>query len=139
MTAKVRIGARASPLARAQAEEVRTLLAEAHPELAEPGAIAVEAIKTTGDRVGERPLADIGGKGLFTKEIEEALLAGAIDIAVHSMKDVPTWLPEGLVIACLRRAKIRAMCSSRTAPRRSPSCPRARSSAPRRCAARPSY
>ncbi len=101
MTANVRIGARASPLARAQAEEVRTLLAEAHPELAEPGAIAVEAIKTTGDRVGERPLADIGGKGLFTKEIEEALLAGAIDIAVHSMKDVPTWLPEGLVIACL--------------------------------------
>ena len=101
MTAIVRIGARASPLARAQAEEVRTLLAEAHPELAEPGAIAVEAIKTTGDRVGERPLADIGGKGLFTKEIEEALLAGVIDIAVHSMKDVPTWLPEGLVIACL--------------------------------------
>ena len=101
MMAIVRIGARASPLARAQAEEVRTLLAEAHPELAEPGAIAVEAIKTTGDRVGERPLADIGGKGLFTKEIEEALLAGVIDIAVHSMKDVPTWLPEGLVIACL--------------------------------------
>ncbi len=101
MTEKVRIGARASPLARAQAEEVRTRLAEAHPELAEPGAIAVEAIKTTGDRVRDRPLADIGGKGLFTKEIEEALLAGAIDIAVHSMKDVPTWLPEGLVIACL--------------------------------------
>ena len=101
MTAKIRIGTRASPLARAQASEVQRRLAAAHPDLAEPGAIVVEAMTTTGDRVGDRPLADIGGKGLFTKEIEEALLAGTIDIAVHSMKDVPTWLPEGLVIACL--------------------------------------
>ena len=101
MTAKIRIGTRASPLARAQARELQQRLTAAHPDLAEPGAIAVEAITTTGDRVGDRPLADIGGKGLFTKEIEQALLAGTIDVAVHSMKDVPTWLPEGLVIACL--------------------------------------
>ncbi len=101
MTVQIRIGARASPLARAQAEEVRQRLCAAHPDLAEPGAVEIEAIKTTGDRVLDRPLADIGGKGLFTKEIEEALLAGAVDIAVHSMKDVPTWLPDGLVVACL--------------------------------------
>ena len=55
-------------------------------------------IKTTGDRIQDRALAEIGGKGLFTKEIEEALLAGEIDAAVHSMKDVPTWLPEGLAV-----------------------------------------
>ncbi len=101
MTAKLRIGSRGSPLARAQAEETRRRLVAAHPDLAANGAIEVTIITTTGDRVGDRPLADIGGKGLFTKEIEEALLAGAIDIAVHSMKDVPTWLPGGLVIACL--------------------------------------
>ncbi len=101
MTAEIRIGTRGSPLARAQAEEVRKHLARAHPALAGPDAVEVKIITTTGDRVGERPLAEIGGKGLFTKEIDEALLAGAIDVAVHSMKDVPTWLPEGLVIACL--------------------------------------
>ena len=101
MTVQIRIGARGSPLARAQAEEVRTRLCAAHPELAEPGAVEIEAITTTGDRVRDRPLADVGGKGLFTKEIEEALLAGAIDAAVHSMKDMPTWLPDGLIVACL--------------------------------------
>jgi hydroxymethylbilane synthase len=58
-------------------------------------------IKTTGDAVLDRPLAEIGGKGLFTKEIEEALLARTIDMAVHSMKDVPTALPPGLVIAAM--------------------------------------
>ena len=96
----LRIGTRGSPLALAQASEVRAALIAAHPELdAAPPEIV--AIKTTGDRVTERPLSELGGKGLFTKEIEEALLAGAVDLAVHSMKDVPTALPQGLDIACL--------------------------------------
>ncbi|MFO1059718.1 MAG: hydroxymethylbilane synthase [Dongiaceae bacterium] len=97
----LRIGTRGSPLALFQAEELRRRLAAAHPRLAEPAAIELSIIKTTGDQVQDRPLAELGGKGLFTKEIEEALLAGAIDFAVHSMKDVPTWLPAGLTIACL--------------------------------------
>jgi hydroxymethylbilane synthase len=96
----LRIGTRGSPLALAQAAEVRGALLGAHPGLAAaPPEIVV--INTTGDRVTERPLADLGGKGLFTKEIEEVLLSGAVDLAVHSMKDVPTALPEGLMIACL--------------------------------------
>ncbi|MEQ8968496.1 MAG: hydroxymethylbilane synthase [Azospirillaceae bacterium] len=97
----IRIGTRGSPLALAQAHETRDRLAAAHPALAEPGAIEIVVIKTTGDSVQDRPLAQIGGKGLFTKEIEEALIDGSIDIAVHSMKDVPTWLPNGLGIACI--------------------------------------
>jgi hydroxymethylbilane synthase len=99
--AKLRIGTRGSPLAMAQAHEARKRLAAAHPELAELGAIQIHVIKTTGDKVQDRPLSEIGGKGLFTKEIEDALLDGFIDLAVHSMKDVPTWLPEGLKISCL--------------------------------------
>jgi hydroxymethylbilane synthase len=99
--ATVRIGTRGSPLALAQANEARARLIAAHPALAAPGAIEIRVIKTTGDKVQDRPLNEIGGKGLFTKEIEEALLAGEIDLAVHSMKDVPTWLPDGLVIDCL--------------------------------------
>lgn len=94
----LRIGTRGSPLALAQAGQVRDRLLAAHPELAAP---EIVVIKTTGDRITERPLAELGGKGLFTKEIEEALLSGAIDVAVHSMKDVPTALPGGLVIDCL--------------------------------------
>lgn len=97
----LRIGTRGSPLALAQAREVCARLAAADPALAEPGALAVVVIKTTGDRIQDRPLAEAGGKGLFTKEIEDALLAGTIDAAVHSMKDVPTWLPPGLIIPCL--------------------------------------
>ena len=97
----LRIGSRGSPLALTQAEAVRARLALADPALADPDAVEIVAITTTGDAVRDRRLADIGGKGLFTKEIEEALLAGAIDMAVHSMKDVPTFLPDGLVIAGL--------------------------------------
>src|ERR1041384_930467 len=63
----------------------------------------IEVIKTTGDKVTEVPLARVGSKGLFTKEIEEALLDGAIDLAVHSLKDLPTELPEGLTIAAVLR------------------------------------
>ncbi len=86
-------------LALAQAHETRDRLAAAHG-LA-PDAFDIVVIKTTGDRIIDRPLKDIGGKGLFTKEIEDALIAGQIDIAVHSMKDMPTIQPEGLVIDCL--------------------------------------
>ena len=101
MTAKLRIGTRGSPLARVQTALVCRALQEAHPELASPGALEVVAIRTTGDRVVDRPLAELGGKGLFCKEIEAALLAGRIDLAVHSMKDLPTWLPKGLVIGAV--------------------------------------
>lgn len=95
----IRVGTRGSKLARVQAEEVMNRLMAAHPALAEPGALEMRVIRTSGDQVLDRPLAELGGKGLFTKEIETALLAGEVDLAVHSMKDVPTWLPEGLVIA----------------------------------------
>ncbi len=97
----LRIGTRGSPLALAQAHETRARLVAAHPGLGVAGAIEIVVIKTTGDRILDRTLADAGGKGLFTKEIEEALAAGTIDLAVHSMKDVPTVLPDGLDIPCL--------------------------------------
>ncbi|HCK20153.1 MAG TPA: hydroxymethylbilane synthase, partial [Thalassospira sp.] len=97
-TAKLRIGTRGSPLALAQAHEVRDKLASAHPELAEEGAIAITVITTTGDKILDRALSEIGGKGLFTKEIDDALLGGEIDLAVHSMKDVPTVLPDGMIL-----------------------------------------
>ncbi|PPR92073.1 hypothetical protein GOBAR_AA28599 [Gossypium barbadense] len=98
--ALVRIGTRGSPLALAQAHETRDKLMASHPELAEEGAIKIVVIKTTGDKILSQPLADIGGKGLFTKEIDEALINGDIDIAVHSMKDVPTYLPEKTILPC---------------------------------------
>ena len=93
----LRIGTRGSRLALAQATLVRDTLAAAHPVLA--GAMDIVVIRTTGDRVQDRKLSEIGGKGLFTKEIEEQLLAGTIDIGVHSTKDMPTRLPDGLVLA----------------------------------------
>lgn len=92
----LKIGTRGSPLALAQAHETRARLMAAH-DLPE-AAFAIEVIKVAGDQILDRPLKDIGGKGLFTREIEEALLAGAIDIAVHSSKDMPTLQPEGLVL-----------------------------------------
>jgi hydroxymethylbilane synthase len=99
--AKVRIGTRGSPLALAQAREVQARLEGAHGRRQGAGPLAFEirVIKTTGDRIQDRPLAEAGGKGLFTKEIEEALLAGEVDIAVHSTKDMPTLLPTGLTLA----------------------------------------
>lgn len=104
--ASIRIGTRGSPLALAQAHEVRDRLAKAHGIARD--AIAITIIKTTGDQITDRPLADIGGKGLFTKEIEDALLANSIDVAVHSMKDMQTELPAGLVIgAVLPREDVR--------------------------------
>ena len=97
----LRLGTRGSPLALAQAGELRNWLEAAHEELAEPGAIETVVIRTSGDGMADRNLSEEGGKGLFTKEIEEALLAGAIDLAVHSMKDMTASLPKGLGIACL--------------------------------------
>jgi hydroxymethylbilane synthase len=93
----LRLGTRGSPLALTQARMVRAALAKAHG--LDPERIALEVIRTSGDRIQDRPLADVGGKGLFTKEIEEALTAGAIDLAVHSSKDMPTVLPAGLVLS----------------------------------------
>ncbi len=94
----LKIGTRGSPLALAQAHETRARLMAAF-DLPEE-AFRIVVIKVTGDQILDRALKDIGGKGLFTREIEEALLAGEIDIAVHSMKDMPTQQPEGLVLDC---------------------------------------
>ncbi len=93
----LRIGSRGSPLALVQAREVQNRLAAACGVA--PERIEIKTIRTSGDAIQDRPLADAGGKGLFTKEIEEALLAGAIDLAVHSSKDMPTALPGGLVLS----------------------------------------
>ena len=87
MTARLRIGTRGSPLALAQAHETRDRLTAAHGALAAPDAIEIVVIRTSGDKFQSTPLTELGGKGLFTKEIEEALLSRSIDIAVHSMKD----------------------------------------------------
>ena len=97
----LRIGTRGSPMALYQAHLVRDRLAVAHPELAAPGMIEIIVIRTTGDRVQNRLLAEIGGKGLFTKEIEQALMERRIDLAVHSLKDMETVLPPGLGIICV--------------------------------------
>jgi hydroxymethylbilane synthase len=110
----LRIGTRGSPLALAQAHTVRDRLAAAHGCV--PDDIAIHIIKTTGDQILDRPLSEAGGKGLFTKEIEEALLANAIDIAVHSSKDMPTQLPDGLaLVAYLEREDVRDVFISRKA------------------------
>ena len=93
----LRIGTRGSPLARVQAESVARRLEAASPGLTSE----LVVIKTTGDHVLDRPLSEIGGKGLFTKEIEEALFDGRIDLAVHSLKDVATVLPDGLDLAAV--------------------------------------
>ncbi len=90
------IGTRGSPLALAQAYETRRRLSRAF-DLPEQ-AFVIKVIKTTGDKILDRPLKEIGGKGLFTREIEDDMLSGAIDIAVHSMKDMPVLQPEGLVL-----------------------------------------
>jgi len=98
---KLRLGTRGSPLALAQAEETKRRLEAAHPDLAESGGVEIVVVKTTGDVEQKRRLADIGGKGLFVKELEDALNDGRVDAAVHSMKDVPTWLPEGLTLCAM--------------------------------------
>ncbi len=103
---EIRIGTRGSPLALAQANETQRRLAEATG--IDPARIAIVPIISSGDRITDRPLIEAGGKGLFTKEIDEALLEGRVDIAVHSSKDMPTKLPSGISIgACLPRADAR--------------------------------
>ncbi len=111
----LKIGTRGSALALAQANETRARLMAAHglPE----DAFAIMPISTSGDRIQDRPLAEVGGKGLFTKELEDALFDGRIDIAVHSSKDMPTFLPDGLaLIAFLERADPRDAFIGRAAP-----------------------
>jgi hydroxymethylbilane synthase len=93
----LRIGTRGSPLALAQTHEVRRLLAAAHQ--CDEDCFQVVAIRTSGDMIQDRALSETGGKGLFTKEIDAAMLNGEIDLAVHSSKDLPTLLPDGIVIA----------------------------------------
>lgn len=100
MTAgKIRIGTRGSPLALAQAHETRDRLVAAHPDL-NSETIEIVSLSTKGDRITDRTLSELGGKGLFTEEIETALLGEDLDMAVHSMKDMPTVLPDGLEINC---------------------------------------
>jgi len=96
----IRIGTRGSPLALAQAYLTRELLMENFDELKEDGAIEICVMKTQGDMILDKSLMELGGKGLFTKELDTALLGDEVDICVHSMKDVPTWLPEGTVLPC---------------------------------------
>lgn len=99
-TPLVRIGTRGSPLALAQAYETRRRLIENFSELKEEGAIEICVIKTQGDMILDKSLMELGGKGLFTKELDTALLGNEVDICVHSMKDVPTWLPDGTILPC---------------------------------------
>ena len=94
---KVVIGSRGSALALWQANWAKRKLASAYPDLS----IEIEVIKTEGDRLSEMPVSQIGGKEVWTKEIEHALLSGSIDLAVHSLKDLPTRLPEGLVLGAV--------------------------------------
>jgi hydroxymethylbilane synthase len=96
----LRIGTRGSPLALAQAYETRERLIEKYPELDQDGAIEICVMKTQGDMILDKSLMELGGKGLFTKELDTALLGDEVDICVHSMKDVPTWLPDGTVLPC---------------------------------------
>jgi len=110
----LRIGTRGSPLALVQARDVRARLAAALDVTDE--AIELVIIRTSGDKIQDRPLAEVGGKGLFTKEIEEALLDGRIDLAVHSSKDMPTFSQPGLMLtACLEREDPRDAFISRSA------------------------
>ena len=98
MNQVLKIGTRGSPLALAQAHEVRSRLIEANTD--ENLEVEIEVISTSGDQIQDRPLSEIGGKGLFTLEIEQKLTSGEIDMAVHSTKDMPTELPDGLELCC---------------------------------------
>jgi hydroxymethylbilane synthase len=111
----LRIGTRGSLLALWQAGYLRDRLIAAHAF--SEGDVELSVITTTGDRIKDKPLGEFGGKGLFTKEIDEALLSGGVDLAVHSMKDLPTVLPEGIVVAAvLPRADVRDAFISTKAP-----------------------
>ncbi len=114
----LKIGTRGSPLALAQAYETRDLLRARWPSLAAEDAIEIVVLKTTGDIVQDRRLSEVGGKGVFTRELDEALFDGRIDCAAHSMKDVPTWLPDGIVLpTMLAREDVRDVFISPKAAR----------------------
>ena len=104
------IGTRGSPLALAQAHMVAAALEEAHGWAA--GSVDILPVRTSGDRIQDRPLADVGGKALWTKELDVALLAGETDCSVHSMKDVESERPETLRIAAIRIASGRIVSTS---------------------------
>jgi hydroxymethylbilane synthase len=106
---QLRLGTRGSPLALVQANMVRDALLAAHGWA--PERIEIVPIRTTGDRVQDRPLAEIGGKALWTKELDRALLDREIDLAVHSMKDVETIRPESIAVAAMQIG--RASCRER--------------------------
>jgi hydroxymethylbilane synthase len=97
LTTTLRLGTRGSILALAQANWVADRIADHHPDCR----VELVIIKTTGDKIHDIPLAQVGGKGLFIKEIEEALLAGEVDLAVHSLKDMPAVVPEGLILGAV--------------------------------------
>ena len=139
----LRVGTRGSPLALIQTRGFLEVLTRFCPVLRNLNVFEEHAIRTTGDAVQDRRLAEIGGKGLFAKEIHEALADRRIDFAVHSLKDLETELPPGIVLACtLKREDARDALILGSAdahaipPTRSPACRRARSSAPPRSAAR---
>ncbi len=140
----LRVGTRGSPLALVQTRAFLDRLRHFCPVLRNMDVFEEHAIRTTGDAVQDRRLAEIGGKGLFAKEIHEALLARQIDFAVHSLKDLETELPPGIVLACtLRREDARDVlilgpgCGApRSRRRRWPPCPAAPSSARPRSAGR---
>ena len=111
---KLRVGTRGSPLALAQAREAGERLCAAHGWA--PDAVAIVPIRTTGDAIQDRALSEAGGKGLFTKELDVALADGAIDVAVHSAKDLPTVMPDGIsVVGYLPREDVRDVLIARGA------------------------
>ena len=139
------LGTRGSPLALAQAQETRRRLAAAHGW--DEARVAIAVIRTSGDMIQDRPLAEAGGKGLFTKEIDSALLDGRIDFAVHSAKDLPTALPDGVALAGFlpredpRDALVSALADSIAAPaaRRAGSAPPRCAAGRRRCGCAPTF
>lgn len=113
--APVRIGTRGSPLALAQAHQTRDRLREAHG--LDDSAVEIHVIKVSGDAIQDRSLSEAGGKGLFTKELDTALMMGSIDLAVHSAKDLPTWLPDAVkIVGYLPREDVRDCWISPVAP-----------------------
>ena len=133
MMTNFKLGTRGSPLALAQARMTATALARAHGWA--PGVAEIVVISTTGDRVQDRPLAEIGGKALWTKELDAALLDGRIDCGVHSMKDVETWLGDGISLAAmLPRADVRERLIGADSIAALPPGARVGTSSPRRAA-----
>jgi porphobilinogen deaminase len=129
-----RIGTRGSPLALAQAHETRDRLMAAH-DLPE-SAFEIVVLSTKGDRITDRPLAEIGGKGLFTEELEEQLSDGRLDLAVHSSKDMPTAFPRDWALSPISSARIRATPISAVPHRGLRTCRKTLLSARRRCGVR---